>query len=88
MSWSGTDLWSTNDSSVPTERFAVTQAKYLVVRMLQHYREIVPTDETGGKLKFESDGWWVDEVKYHVGLTMMPDAGVWLRLVPRDMGCA
>lgn len=64
------------------ERFAITQAKYLICRSLQYYQEIIPTDEAGNTLAFRPDGAWVDDVKYHVGLTMMPDAGVWLRFVP------
>lgn len=65
------------------ERFAITQAKYLTCRVLQHYKKIVPTDEAGDVDVFGSDGSWVDDVKYHVGLNMMPDAGVWLRFVPK-----
>lgn len=65
------------------ERFAVTQAKYLTCRMLQHYKQIIPTDGAGNEIALASDGSWVDDVKYHVGLTMMPDAEVWLRFVPK-----
>ncbi|KAI5359826.1 Putative cytochrome P450 [Septoria linicola] len=64
------------------ERFAVTQAKYLACRVLQHYEQIIPTDENGKEIAVGTDGSWVDDVKYHVGLTMMPQAGVWIRLVP------
>ncbi|EGP89995.1 putative P450 monooxygenase [Zymoseptoria tritici IPO323] len=64
------------------ERFAITEAKYLICRALQHFQEIIPIDEDGNTLAFRSDGAWVDDVKYHVGLTMMPDAGLWLRFVP------
>lgn len=67
----------------PSERFAVTQAKYLTCRMLQHYKQIIPTDGAGNEIALASDGSWVDDVKYHVGLTMMPDAKVWLRFVPK-----
>ncbi|KAF7187754.1 Cytochrome P450 [Pseudocercospora fuligena] len=66
------------------ERFAVTQAKYLTCRMLQHYKAILPVDKEGHEVKFKPDGAWVEDVKYDVGLTMMPDAGVWLRLVPQS----
>ena len=60
------------------------QAKYLTCRILQHYDKIIPTDEDGNVLAVQSDGSWVDDVQYHVGLTMMPDAGVWIRLVPKE----
>lgn len=66
-----------------TERFAITQAKYLTCRFIQHFEQVVPTDEHGDELALGSGGSWVDDVKYHVGLTMMPDAGVWLRFVSR-----
>ena len=83
-----TVTWHTSHQRLLTtllvlERFAITQAKYLTCRMLQHYTQIVATDDTGNALAFRSDGLWVDDVKYHVGLTMMPEAGVWLRFVPR-----
>lgn len=65
------------------ERFAITQAKYLTCRMLQHYKQIIATDDAGNALAFRPDGLWVDDVKYDVGLTMMPEGGVWLRFVPR-----
>jgi len=61
----------------------MTQAKYLTCRMLQHYKQIVPVDEAGNEIALVSDGSWVDNVKYHVGLTMMPDARVLLRFVPK-----
>jgi len=51
--------------------------------MLQHYESIVPTDGEGNKIPVASDGSWVDEAKYHVGLTMMPDAEVCLRFIPK-----
>ncbi|KXT08306.1 hypothetical protein AC579_1791 [Pseudocercospora musae] len=66
------------------ERFAVTQAKYLTCRMLQNYKEILPVDQQGHELKFKPGGAWVEDVKYDVGLTMMPDAGVWLHLIPQS----
>lgn len=52
--------------------------------MLQHYKEIIPVDKEGNELEFKPNGAWVEDVKYDVGLTMMPDAGVWLRLVPQS----
>jgi hypothetical protein len=64
------------------ERFALDQAKYLTCRFLQHFNEIIATDETGSALLSGTNGSWVDNVKYHVGLTMSPDEGVWIRLVP------
>lgn len=51
--------------------------------MLQRYKHIIPTDGAGNEIAFAPHGSWVDDVKYHVGVTMMPDAGVWLRFVPK-----
>jgi hypothetical protein len=68
--------------SIP-ERYAITKAKYLTCRMLQHYKAIIPTDGAGKPIALTSDGSWVHEVKYHVGLTMMPDSGIWLRFIPK-----
>lgn len=65
------------------ERYAITQAKYFTCRILQHYKTITPIDGAGKTIAIASDGAWLTEVKYHVGLTMMPDAGVWLRFVPK-----
>ncbi|KAF2666146.1 cytochrome P450 [Microthyrium microscopicum] len=62
------------------ERFALDQAKYLTCRVLQHFEKIVAADETGNELKQNPEENWVDNVKYHVGLTMSPDAGVFVRL--------
>lgn len=62
------------------ERFALIQAKYLTCRILQHFDEMVATDCNGRTLQCGPGGSWVDDVKYHVGLTMSPDEGVWLRL--------
>jgi hypothetical protein len=50
--------------------------------MLQHYKAIIPTDGAGNTIALASDG-WEDAVKYHVGLTMMPADGMWLRFVPK-----
>jgi hypothetical protein len=53
----------------------------MVCRFLQLFSEISPLKPNG---KTEPlDPGWVDEVKYHVGLTMSPDDGVWVRLRPR-----
>ena len=65
------------------ERYAITQAKYLTCRVLQHYKAIIPTDGAGKTTAPASDGQWVENVKYHVGLTMMPDEKVWLRFIPK-----
>ncbi|CAK4031831.1 cytochrome P450 CYP5202A1 [Lecanosticta acicola] len=62
------------------ERFALVEAKYLVVRMLQYFESIVAVNENGAEETVAKDGAWVDDVKYHVGLTMSPDEGVWVRL--------
>jgi hypothetical protein len=51
--------------------------------MLQHNKRILPIDGAGNEIALASDGSWVDDVKYHVGLTMMPDARVLLRFVPK-----
>jgi hypothetical protein len=52
--------------------------------MLQHYKAMVPTDGAGNEIAVGNDGSWVDDdVKYHVGLTMMPDDKVWLRFIPK-----
>lgn len=64
------------------ERFALEQAKYMTCRFLQHFDEITATDSEGNAITHLQGSSWVDHVKYHVGLTMSPDAGVWLRLVP------
>jgi hypothetical protein len=78
-----TSQFAVTNRTALLERFAITQAKYLTCRVLQHYKQIVATDDAGNASAFRPDGLWVDDVKYHVGLTMMPDAGVWLRFVPR-----
>ncbi len=63
------------------ERFALDEAKYLTCRFLQHFNAITASDENGNILTGASDGSWMSVVKYHVGLTMSPDEGVWVRLV-------
>ena len=64
------------------ERFALEQAKYMTCRFLQYF-DSIEAMEVGGDAPVKPRGEsWVDDVKYHVGLTMMPDEGVWLRLVP------
>ncbi|KAK7959659.1 uncharacterized protein PG986_004513 [Apiospora aurea] len=62
------------------EAFAIDEAKYMVCRVLQQFSSIEAA-ESGGQLKTLNDD-WVNEVKYHVGLTMSPDDGVWLTMVP------
>lgn len=62
------------------ERFALVQAKYLIIRVLQHFDSITPVNAQGDVQKIAPNGSWVDNVKYHVGLTMSPDDGVWVKL--------
>jgi len=62
------------------ERFALEQAKYMTCRFLQYF-DSIEAMQAGGKMPVKlSGGSWVQDVKYHVGLTMSPDEGVWLRL--------
>lgn len=63
------------------ERFAILQAKYLTCRLLQHFDSIVAVDKDGREIQPSSDGAWVADVRYHVGLTMSPEEGVFVRLV-------
>jgi cytochrome P450 len=64
------------------ERFALEQAKYMTVRFLQHFDSIEAVDPKGQPVVSKAGETWVKEVKYHVGMTMSPDEGVWLKLVP------
>jgi hypothetical protein len=64
------------------ERFAIEQAKYLTCRFLQYFDNINAVDAGGKDLTDEKLENWIDHVEYHVGLTMSPDNGVWVRLDP------
>lgn len=65
-----------------TERFALTQAKYLACRILQVFEEITAIDKLGNVLPIAANGSWVESARYDVGLTMSPHGGVWVRLIP------
>lgn len=54
----------------------------MTVRFLQHFEGIEAVDSKGEAVVSEQGRSWVDDVKYHVGMTMSPDEGVWLKLVP------
>ncbi|KAF2110262.1 putative P450 monooxygenase [Lophiotrema nucula] len=63
------------------EQFAVEEAKFMVCRLLQKLKTLTPVDPDGKDVDL-SKGNWVDDVKYHVGLTMSPDNGVWVKMTP------
>lgn len=66
------------------ERFAIEQAKYLTCRFLQYFDDITAVDVDGKTLSSDGLENWIDHVEYHVGLTMAPDSGVWVKLESSD----
>ncbi|KAF2726966.1 putative P450 monooxygenase [Polyplosphaeria fusca] len=62
------------------ETFALEESKYMVCRFLQQFSSITAVQPNGQDEPPDVD--WVDKVRYHVGLTMSPDDGVWVKLVP------
>lgn len=51
----------------------------MICRFLQQFPSITAIQPDGTDVALKN-GDWIEDVKYHVGLTMSPDDGVWVKL--------
>lgn len=66
------------------ERYALKQAKYVTVRLLQSFQGIGVGGEKNGESEHGEgsmgNGPWYENVRYHVDFVMTPHGGNWVKL--------